>query len=282
MKILVTGITGQLGFDVEKELTRRGIECIGVSRKELPLGEPGAARRLLEQYRPEAVIHCAAYTAVDKAEDEPELCFKVNETGTAEIAVACRETGAKLVYISTDYVFPGDGEDFYQVDDAKGPQNVYGEAKYRGELAVQREMERYFIVRISWVFGENGKNFIRTMLQLAETHDHLTVVDDQIGSPTYTADLAPLLCDMVLSEKYGVYHATNEGVCSWADLAIETFRAAGLPVRVERVPSGAYPTKAKRPKNSRLDKRSLDAAGFKRLPAWQNAVARYVALLKKK
>ena len=280
MKILVTGITGQLGNDVVKELTRRGIECIGVSRKELPLGEPSAARQLLEQYRPEAVVHCAAYTAVDKAEDEPELCRKVNVTGTAEIAAACREFGAKLVYISTDYVFPGEGTEFYQVDDAKGPQNVYGASKYEGELAVQREMEQYFIVRISWVFGINGRNFIRTMLQLAETHDRLTVVDDQIGSPTYTADLAPLLCDMVVSEKYGVYHATNEGVCSWADLAIETFRIAGLKTVVERVPSGAYPTKAKRPKNSRLDKRSLDEAGFERLPGWQDAVARYLGEIK--
>ena len=272
---LVTGTSGQLGSDVLAELERRGIECFAATRQELPLGE-GRAAEVLSRLKPEVVVHCAAYTAVDKAEDEPELCRRVNAAGTAELAAACRAAGAKLVYISTDYVFPGDGTDFYRPEDEKGPQNVYGASKLAGEQAVQAALERYFIVRISWVFGRNGKNFIRTMLNLAKTHDRLTVVDDQTGSPTYTADLAPLLCDMAATDKYGVYHATNEGVCSWADLAVETFRLAGLPVTVERVPSAAYPTKARRPKNSRLDKSCLDAAGFRRLPPWQDAVARYL------
>ena len=272
---LVTGTSGQLGSDVLAELKRRGIECFAATRQELPLGE-GRAAEVLSRLKPEVVVHCAAYTAVDKAEDEPELCRRVNAAGTAELAAACRAAGAKLVYISTDYVFPGDGTDFYRPEDEKGPQNVYGASKLAGEQAVQAALERYFIVRISWVFGRNGKNFIRTMLNLAKTHDRLTVVDDQTGSPTYTADLAPLLCDMAATDKYGVYHATNEGVCSWADLAIETFRLAGLPVTIERVPSAAYPTKARRPKNSRLDKSCLDAAGFRRLPPWQDAVARYL------
>lgn len=272
---LVTGTSGQLGSDVLAELKRRGIGCFAATRQELPLGE-GRAAEVLSRLKPEVVVHCAAYTAVDKAEDEPELCRRVNAAGTAELAAACRAAGAKLVYISTDYVFPGDGTDFYRPEDEKGPQNVYGASKLAGEQAVQAALERYFIVRISWVFGRNGKNFIRTMLNLAKTHDRLTVVDDQTGSPTYTADLAPLLCDMAATDKYGVYHATNEGVCSWADLAVETFRLAGLPVTVERVPSAAYPTKARRPKNSRLDKSCLDAAGFRRLPPWQDAVARYL------
>lgn len=279
MRILVTGTTGQLGFDVVKELERRGHEVKGVTRAELPLGE-GRAEAVIGDFLPDAVIHCAAYTAVDKAEEEIELCYKANEQGTAEIAAACDKFGAKLIYISTDYVFPGDGDTFYLPDDEKGPQNVYGASKLAGEEAVKRECSRYFIVRISWVFGENGRNFIRTMLNLAKTHDSLTVVDDQVGSPTYTADLAPLLCDMAESEKYGIYHATNEGVCSWADLAIETFRQAECEVKVTRVPSSAYPTTAKRPKNSRLDKSCLDKAGFKRLPPWQDAVARYVKCLK--
>lgn len=278
MKVLVTGITGQLGHDVVNELVLRGHTVKGVSRAELPLGE-GKAAAVIGEFKPEAVIHCAAYTAVDKAEEERELCYKVNEMGTAEIAAACKKFAAKLIYISTDYVFPGDGEAFYRPADEKGPQNVYGASKLAGELAVQRELDKYFIVRISWVFGENGKNFIKTMLNLGKRHNHLTVVDDQIGSPTYTADLAPLLCDMAESDKYGVYHATNEGVCSWADLAIETFRQAGVKVEVERVPSSAYPTIAKRPKNSRLDKSCLDKAGFKRLSPWQDAVKRYIKLM---
>ena len=276
MKILVTGITGQLGHDVMKELAARGHEAIGASRKEFSLTDFDAARAFLEQAKPDAIIHCAAYTAVDKAEDEKDQCMIVNGGATRNLATIARDLGAKFVYISTDYVFPGTGEQAYDVDAPKGPTNAYGLSKLAGEEAVQELLEKYFIVRISWVFGVNGKNFIKTMLKLAETHNALTVVDDQIGSPTYTADLARLLVDMVESDKYGVYHATNEGSCSWADFAKEIFRQAGKDVTVTPVPSSAYPTKATRPKNSRMSKAALDAAGFCRLPTWQDALSRYL------
>lgn len=276
MKILVTGITGQLGHDVMKELAARGHEAIGASRKEFSLTDFDAARAFLEQAKPDAIIHCAAYTAVDKAEDEKDQCMIVNGGATRNLATIARDLGAKFVYISTDYVFPGTGEQAYDVDAPKGPTNAYGLSKLAGEEAVQELLEKYFIVRISWVFGVNGKNFIKTMLKLAETHNALTVVDDQIGSPTYTADLARLLVDMVESDKYGVYHATNEGFCSWADFAKEIFRQAGKDVTVTPVLSSAYPTKATRPKNSRMSKAALDAAGFCRLPTWQDALSRYL------
>lgn len=276
MKILVTGVTGQLGFDCVRELTARGIEAQGVSTKDFSLTDREAVRSYLEGYRPDAVIHCAAYTAVDQAEDERERCEAVNAEGTRNLALAAKELGAKFVYISTDYVFPGTGEEPYEVDDPKSPCNAYGLSKLHGEEAVQELLEKYFIVRISWVFGKNGKNFVRTMLKLAEAHAALTVVDDQIGSPTYTADLAVLLAEMVQTDKYGIYHATNEGFCSWADFAKEIFRQAGKRAEVEPVPSTAYPTKAVRPGNSRLSKSSLDKAGFARLPRWQDAVGRYL------
>ncbi|MDD6133976.1 MAG: dTDP-4-dehydrorhamnose reductase [Selenomonadaceae bacterium] len=280
MKVLVTGVTGQLGFDCVRELQKRGWEVRGVSSRDFSLTDPVGMRKYLEAFRPEAVIHCAAYTAVDKAEDEPELCEAINAEGTRCLAELCRELACKMVYISTDYVFPGKGEEYYEPDDIKDPCNAYGRSKLHGEEAVLNLLEEYFIVRISWVFGINGKNFIRTMLKLSESHEELTVVDDQIGSPTYTYDLAVLLADMVQSDKYGIYHATNEGVCSWAELAAETFRLAGKDVKVTPVPSSAYPTKAVRPKNSRMSKACLDKAGFKRLPKWQDAVKRYIKELK--
>ncbi len=282
MKVLVTGVTGQLGYDCVQELERRGIEARGVASRDFSLTDYAAAKEYIEAYRPDVIMHCAAYTAVDKAEDEREICEAVNADGTRNLAKIARALAAKLIYISTDYVFPGDGENFYEPADRKEPQNVYGRSKLHGEEAVQELLDKYFIVRISWVFGINGRNFIRTMLKLAESHDTLTVVDDQVGSPTYTHDLAVLLADMAQSDKYGVYHATNEGVCSWAELAAETFRQAGCKVTVTPVPSSAYPTKAVRPKNSRLSKKCLDAAGFARLPAWQDAVGRYLRELNTK
>lgn len=214
MKILVTGYTGQLGFDVVCELKARNIECIGTTRNEFSLTDIEKMQAFVKAYKPDVVIHCAAYTAVDKAEDEVELCDQINHLATKELAKVCKEIEAKMIYISTDYVFAGSGENFYEVNDEKAPQNVYGKSKLDGELAVQEILDKYFIVRISWVFGSNGKNFIKTMLNLAKNHDKLTVVNDQIGSPTYTVDLAKLLCDMALSDKYGIYHATNEGICS--------------------------------------------------------------------
>ena len=276
MKILVTGVTGQLGYDCVKQLELDGDEVQGVSSKEFPLTEPLKMEAYLRKFKPEAVIHCAAYTAVDKAEDEPEACRAVNAEGTRNLSRLCREIDAKLIYISTDYVFPGTGEEAYAEDAPTSPVNVYGASKLEGEEAVRELMTKYFIVRISWVFGYNGRNFIRTMLKLSESHDKLTVVDDQVGSPTYTRDLAVLLAEMARSDKYGTYHATNEGFCSWADLAIETFRQAGVKVEVERVTSDKFPTKATRPHNSRLSKAALDRAGFARLPRWQDAVGRYL------
>ena len=262
-----------------RELLARGIEAKGASRSDFSLTDFAAMRRFVEAHRPTAIIHCAAYTAVDKAEDEPELCREVNAAATGELARLAKEVGAKFLYISTDYVFPGTGEDFYEPEDEKAPCNVYGESKLLGEEAALEALEELFIVRISWVFGENGKNFIKTMLRLAETHEELSVVGDQIGSPTYTRDLARLLADMIVTEKYGVYHATNEDTCSWAELAAEALRCAGKKTRVRAIKTEEYPTKAKRPKNSRLSKKCLDDAGFSRLPDWRDAVARYVDLI---
>lgn len=276
MKILVTGVSGQLGYDVERELDQRGIEHLGTSSRELDITDREAVERLMERYRPDAVIHCAAYTKVDLAEDEPERCWAVNADGTRNVAAACRRTGAKLLYISTDYVFPGTGERFYGTGDPTGPVNTYGRSKLAGELAVQSLLEKYFIVRISWVFGKNGNNFVKTMLRLAETRAELSVVCDQIGSPTYTADLAPLLCDMVQTERYGVYHATNEGTCAWSEFAEAIFELAGRQVAVHPIPTSAYPTKAARPLNSRMSKESLRDNGFQALPEWKDALARYL------
>ena len=281
MKILVTGVTGQLGYDVMRVLSGRDVETVGATRDEMPLDDPVRVRTFVTETRPDAMVHCAAYTAVDRAEDEPALCHTVNAEATQSLAEACEEIGAKLIYISTDYVFPGTGERFYETGDETAPCNAYGASKLAGERAVREAMPsgRFFIVRTSWVFGVHGKNFIRTILGLAKTRDALTVVDDQIGSPTYTADLASLLADMTESEKFGVYHATNEGVCSWAELAAEAIRQRGLRTKVTPVPSDAYPTKAVRPKNSRLSKASLDRGGFRRLPDWKDAVKRYLAEL---
>ncbi len=276
MKILVTGAGGQLGHDVCKVLAARGVEHSGVGRQDFDITDAAAARKYIAEYCPDAVIHCSAWTAVDKAEEEPERCRAVNVDGTRNIAAACKEIGAKMLYISTDYAFSGAGERFYEPEDPTGPLNVYGETKLGGEQAVRELLERWFIVRISWVFGKNGKNFVRTMLGLSETRTEVNVVCDQIGSPTYTADLAPLLCDMVATDKYGVYHATNEGVCSWAEFAREIFRRAGKDVRVNAIPASEYPARAVRPLNSRLSKDKLERMGFARLPVWQDALERYL------
>lgn len=276
MRILVTGASGQLGYDVERELERRGIEHLGTSSRELDITDREAVERLMAAYRPDAAIHCAAYTKVDLAEDEPERCWAVNADGTRNLAATCREIGAKMLYISTDYVFPGTGEQFRRTDDPVSPVNTYGRSKLAGELAVQSLLEKYFIVRISWVFGKNGNNFVKTMLRLAETKAELSVVCDQIGSPTYTADLAPLLCDMVQTERYGVYHATNEGTCAWSEFAEAIFELAGRQVVVHPIPTSAYPTRAARPLNSRMSKECLHSNGFQELPEWKNALARYL------
>ena len=276
MKVLVTGVGGQLGYDVMRELQRQHIDCIGADRKEFDITDFDTAHKFITSYMPEAVVHCSAYTAVDKAEDERELCHQVNVAGTENIAKICKEIDAKIVYISTDYVFDGTKNGWYEVDDKPNPVNVYGATKLGGELAVQNILDKYFIVRISWVFGINGNNFIKTMLRLGKDRTELNVVADQIGSPTYTADLSRLLVEMIQTDKYGIYHATNEEVCSWAEFAEEIFKAANMNVKVNHISTAEYPTKAKRPLNSKMSKEKLVRNGFSKLPDWRNAVSRYM------
>jgi len=277
MKILVTGVKGQLGYDAVKELNRRGIDCRGVDVEDFDLTDSVAVAEYIRNYAPDAVMHCAAYTAVDNAEDNRELCFAVNARGTENIARVCKEIGAKLLYISTDYVFDGRGNAPFETGDPVEPLNVYGASKLAGERAVMDICDKFFIVRTSWVFGINGKNFVRTMLRLGHERRELSVVDDQTGSPTYTFDLARLIADMIITEKYGVYHATNEGFCSWHGFAREIFKKAGLHVRVNPVSSDTMSFKARRPENSRLSKRTLADNGFEPLPPWQDALNRYLA-----
>ncbi len=282
MKVLVTGVGGQLGFDVVNELESRGHEAVGVDIQEMDITDAVSVNRVIKAAAPDAVIHCAAYTAVDAAEDNEELCRRVNADGTQNIANVCRDLDIKMIYISTDYVFGGQGERPWEPDDEREPQSVYGRTKYEGELAVQNTLEKYFIVRIAWVFGINGKNFIKTMLKLSQTHDTIRVVNDQFGSPTYTFDLAKLLADMVETEKYGVYHATNEGVCSWYEFACAIFEKAGLGDKMTVIPvtTAEYGAKAARPFNSRMSKEKLTENGFQRLPSWQDALERYLEALK--
>ena len=290
MKILVTGVKGQLGFDCINELNGRGHETIGVDIEEMDITDLSCVNKVIKEANPDAVIHCAAWTAVDAAEDDSnkEKVHLVNGTGTENIVKVCRELDCKLMYISTDYVFDGQGTEPWAPDckDYR-PLNVYGESKLAGELAVSGGLSKYFIVRIAWVFGKNGKNFIKTMLNLGKTHDQIKVVSDQIGTPTYTFDLARLLADMIETDKYGYYHATNEGgYISWYDFTREIFRQAvaqGHPeysedrVSVIPVTTEQYGiSKAKRPFNSRLDKSKLAENGFTPLPTWQDAVARYL------
>lgn len=279
MKVFVTGVKGQLGHDVVNELEKRGHVAIGVDIDEMDITDAESVSRVIRAAAPEAVIHCAAYTAVDAAEDNLDLCRRVNAYGTENIAKVCKELDIKMMYISTDYVFDGQGTRPWEPDDERDPLNVYGLTKYEGELAVENNLEKYFTIRIAWVFGVNGKNFIKTMLNLGKTHDKLTVVSDQVGSPTYTYDLARLLVDMIETEKYGRYHATNEGLCSWYEFACEIFKQAGMNVLVEPVSSDQYPAKAKRPMNSRMSKDKLEENGFVRMPPWQDALARYLEVI---
>lgn len=266
MKVLVTGANGQLGYDVVKELEKQNIECYGSTRKDFDIIDFKTTENFITNYIPDAIIHCAAYTAVDKAEDEPELCYKVNYEATKNIVEICKEINAKLLYISTDYVFDGTKDGFYEVDDETNPINIYGKSKLLGEKAVQKILKKYFIVRISWVFGEHGNNFVKTMLRLGKEHKEINVVSDQYGSPTYTADLAKLLVEMIKTEKYGIYHATNEGVCSWAEFAEEIFKIANMDIKVNYIRTKDYQAKAKRPLNSRLSKFTLLNNKFLLLP----------------
>ncbi|MCI8958104.1 MAG: dTDP-4-dehydrorhamnose reductase [Lachnospiraceae bacterium] len=280
MRVLVTGAKGQLGTDLMNELNRQGLEAIGVDIEEMDITDAESCRRVISREKPDAVIHCAAYTAVDAAEDNVELCSRINGQGTRNVAQACRDQGIKLMYISTDYVFDGQGTRPWEPDDPRDPLNVYGETKYQGELAVEELLDQYFTVRIAWVFGLAGKNFIKTMLRLGQERGAVSVVDDQIGSPTYTYDLARLLVDMIQTDRYGRYHATNEGICSWYEFACEIFRQAGMDqVQVTPVSSQQFAAKAKRPSNSRMSKEKLSDNGFVRLPDWKDALGRYLKVL---
>lgn len=279
MKVLVTGVKGQLGYDVVNELEKRGMEAVGVDVQEMDITKEESVYQVMDSVLPDAVIHCAAYTAVDAAEENEELCRKVNVDGTSYIAQACKKVDIPLIYISTDYVFDGEGERPWEPEDIRKPLNVYGQTKADGEIAVQEILNKYFIVRIAWVFGINGKNFVKTMLNLGKDRSQLTVVNDQFGSPTYTYDLAKLLVDMIITDKYGIYHATNEGICTWYEFAKEIFKVAGLEVQVDPVSAEEFKAKAKRPSNSRMNKDKLETNGFERLPAWQDALERYIKLL---
>ena len=291
MKILVTGVGGQLGHDVMNELARRGHEAVGSDLAEtvdtpyayasMDLTDDASVQRVIAEIKPEAVIHCAAWTAVDAAEDAEnrDLVKAVNVDGTASVARACKALDCKMIYISTDYVFNGKGETPWDPDCKDyEPLSVYGSTKLEGELAVAEALEKYFIVRIAWVFGVNGKNFIKTMLNVGRKYDTVRVVNDQIGTPTYTLDLSRLLVDMIESEKYGYYHATNEGgFISWYDFTKEIYRQAGLSTNVLPVTTEEYGlTKAVRPNNSRLDKSKLSRMGFEPLPDWKDALSRYL------
>lgn len=276
MKIIVTGSNGQLGTDVAAELSTKGHEVIGADLPEADITNQDTISALITESKADAVIHCAAFTNVDLAETEKEVCKKINVDGTKNIATACKSNGIKMLYISTDYVFSGVGEDAFETDDSKAPCNFYGETKLGGEKAVTENCDKYFIVRISWVFGENGKNFVKTMLRLSKEREEISVVCDQIGSPTYTKDLAKLLCSMIETEKYGFYHATNEGYCSWAEFASKIMELSGAETKIKPIQSSEYKAAAVRPANSRLSKESLDRNGFERLPHWEDALKRYL------
>lgn len=287
VRIIVTGVKGQLGYDCLRRLNEDGFtNVLGIDIDDLDITNETAVNELILKERPEVVIHNAAWTAVDKAEQFEEQVYKVNALGPKYIAEACKKVDAKMVYISTDYVFNGKGENFFEVNDKKDGLSIYGKTKSQGEDFVKSSLDKYFIVRISWVFGINGNNFIKTMLKLADSgKTELNIVCDQIGSPTYTYDLAKLLVEMIKKDKYGVYHATNEGVCSWAEFASYIFKAAKRNVKVNPITTEEYkklvPSQADRPLNSRMSKTSLDEAGFSRLPSWKDAVDRYLKELEK-
>lgn len=288
MKYLITGGGGQLGFDVRRDLLHRDVsesDVAAPSSKELDITDARAVEKYIGNFQPNVIIHCAAYTNVDGAESDQEACRKVNVEGTRNLVRAAEKVDAKIIYISTDYVFDGESAEPYEIDAKTNPKSVYGQTKYEGEEIV-REYPKHFIVRIAWIFGINGRNFVKTMLKVANDRDEVAVVDDQIGSPTYTVDLAKFLVDLSKTEKYGIYHATNEGFCSWAEFTEEIYKNAGLDTKVKKVSTEEYielagKPQAKRPKFSKLSKDSIEQNGFERLPAWQDAVKRYIAELKK-
>ena len=282
LKILVTGVKGQLGFDCVRILKERGYcRVLGIDKDELDITDEEAVNRFILEYKPDVIMHNAAWTAVDKAEEMPDLVYKVNALGPRYIATAANKVGAKMFYISTDYVFDGEGIIPFEVDSPKDGLSIYGKTKSQGEDFVINGTNKYFIIRISWVFGINGNNYIKTMLKLSKIKDELNIVCDQVGSPTYTYDLANLMADMMETDKYGVYHATNEGFCSWYDFTKYIYKAKGITnVKVNPITTEEYlkinPNQAKRPLNSRMSKSSLTKAGFNLLPKWEDAVDRYL------
>lgn len=282
MKVLVTGYTGQLGYDVVKAGSQVGYNMIGIGSSDLDITDKESVSNYILSINPDVVVHCAAFTAVDKAEDDKETCYKVNVEGTANLVNAANKCNAKFVYISTDYVFDGRGTLEFTEEDNVQPIGYYGLTKEQGETIVRTTISNHYIVRISWVFGVNGNNFVKTMLKLAESRDVLNVVGDQYGSPTYTHDVAMLVIKMIQTDRYGTYHATNEGVCSWAEFAQEIFHQSNKKVTVNAIPTSEYPTKADRPLNSRLSKEKLVKNGFNKLPHWKDALSTYLDVLEVK
>ena len=277
MKIFVTGVRGQLGHDIMLELEKRGIGATGVDKEEMDITDAEAVDKLISAEAPDAVIHCAAWTAVDAAEDAEDACRAVNALGTENIAKVCGRLGIPMMYFSTDYVFNGKGERPWEPEDEAEPLGAYGRTKYEGEQAVRKYVpDKHFILRIQWVYGINGKNFVKTMLRLSEDHKELRVVDDQIGSPTYTPDIARLAVDMILTDRYGTYHVANKGYCSWYDFAVDIFRLSGKDVKVIPVSSEEYGAKAVRPYNSRMDTGKVEENGFEGLPEWEDALKRFL------
>ena len=274
--ILVTGSTGQLGSDVVKELLKRGYSTLSPNRSEFNLCSEDSIRNYILNSNCEAIVHCAAYTQVDKAEDEKDLCIKINATATKHIVKCAKILDIPMIYISTDYVFDGTKDGEYTENDETNPINIYGESKLAGEKYVQEILDKYYIVRTSWVFNINGKNFIETMLRLSKANNQLSIVNDQIGSPTYTKDLSRLLVDMLETSKYGLYHATNEGYCSWYEFANTIFKLANINIDIKAINSNEYASRAKRPMNSKLSKDKLIEYGFKPLPNWEDALKDYL------
>ena len=276
MKILVTGAQGQLGQDVMKVLQDQNLDLLGTDRDTLDITDARGVQDVFLSFKPDVVVHCAAYTAVDQAEKDKDLCFSINVLGTRILAENCRDFGAKMVYISTDYVFNGQGEEPFAADDEPNPVNYYGETKYQGELEVKKVLSDYFILRISWVFGVYGNNFVKTMLRLGQTKKEISVVSDQIGSPTYTKDVADMILSMIQTEKYGTYHQTNQGYCSWAEFAAAIFEKAGLDCQVNPILTKDYPTAAKRPLNSRMvTAKTFQEFGLKQRD-WTDALEAYL------
>ena len=277
MRILITGINGQLGYELNRVLKEDNHEIICTTRETMDITDFKKVKYFINKVEPDMVIHCAAYTNVDRAEMEVDICEKINVSATENLAKLCGEKDIKFVYFSTDYVFNGEGTNFFEPEDKITTQmNVYGRTKYEGELAVQKYIDKFFIIRISWVFGINGNNFVKTMIKLGKEKDSINVINDQIGSPTYTYDLAQLVKVMIKSDKYGIYHATNEGVCSWYEFALEIFKKLNIKINVNAITSDEYNSLAKRPKNSRLSKKKLVTNGFNKLPIWQDALDRYL------